>query len=243
MPFVRNVYLVVSGESQIPVWLDRSKVNVVLHEDIIPERLLPTFNSTTIEMYLCRIPGLAEHFVYSNDDMLAVNSLDAADFFDERGRPVYQLIRRAEKARRTFRMQCQNSYELAARLAGASVKKDEYFYIAHSMDPMLKSVCEEVHSKAGGEILKRCTKFREPWNFTQYLFPDYAVMTGGAALGKMPLAYFTTNNANIGEKLEKVDSGIICINDDSDEDSFQRSSPAIQNALTSKYAGKSRFEL
>ena len=59
-----------------------------------------------------------------------------------------------------------------------------YFCPKHSMSPMLKSVFEEVHSYAGTEIFKNCTKFREPWNFTQYLFPDYALLTEKAVEGQ-----------------------------------------------------------
>ena len=67
---MENVFLLVSGETQVPSWVDRSVVNVVLHKDIIPERFLPTFNSTTIEMFMHRIPGLGEEFLYFNDDMV-----------------------------------------------------------------------------------------------------------------------------------------------------------------------------
>ena len=144
MPWIRTVHLVVSNIEQVPAWLDQSKVHVVLHEDIIPEQLLPTFNSTTIEMYLHKIPGLAEHFIYSNDDMLAVGELHVEDFFTESSLPIYQLVHRAH-ARNSFRMQCRNSFNLAARLSNYKKDSNEYFYIKHSMDPMLKSVCEEVH--------------------------------------------------------------------------------------------------
>ena len=55
MPFIRKVHLVVSGESQVPEWVNRDEVNVVLHRDIIPEEYLPTFNCNPIEMHLHRI--------------------------------------------------------------------------------------------------------------------------------------------------------------------------------------------
>ena len=147
MPFIRTVHLVVSNIEQVPKWLDQSKVHVVLHKDIIPEKLLPTFNSTTIEMYLCRIPGLAEHFIYSNDDMMPINPMTVGDFFKD-GLPIYQLIEKTS-SRNVFRMQCKNSYRLAAELAHHPIQGLKYFYIRHSMDPMLKIVCEEVHQKAG----------------------------------------------------------------------------------------------
>lgn len=103
MPFIRTVHLVVSNIEQVPEWLDQSKVHVVLHKDIIPEDLLPTFNSTTIEMYLCKILGLAEHFIYSNDDMMPMNDMAVGDFFNEDGMPIYELVHRSE-ARRSFRL-------------------------------------------------------------------------------------------------------------------------------------------
>ena len=165
MPFIRTIHLVVSNIEQVPEWLDQSKVHVVLHKDIIPEDLLPTFNSTTIEMYLCKISGLAEHFIYSNDDMMPMNDMVVGDFFTEDGLPIYELVNRSE-ARRSFRLQCKNSYRLAARLTGYQDDGIHYFYIKHSMSPMLRSCCEEVHQLAGDEIHKKCNKFRQPWNFT-----------------------------------------------------------------------------
>ena len=245
MPFIRTVHLVVSNIEQVPEWLDQSKVHVVLHKDIIPNDLLPTFNSTTIEMYLCKIPGLAEHFIYSNDDMMPMNDMVVGDFFTEDGLPIYELVHRNE-ARRSFRLQCKNSYRLAARL----------FYIKHSMSPMLRSCCEEVHEKAGDEIHKKCNKFRQPWNFTQYLFPDYTLMSKRAVLGKMSLCYVKTSNGNIGSVVLNSKAKIVCINDakvvcehkgeDDDDneklDKKQNIYNQLQEVLTSKYSKKSRFE-
>ena len=52
-------------------WLNTKhpKLNIVCHEDFIPQKFLPTFNSHTIEWNFHRIPGLTEQFVYFNDDM------------------------------------------------------------------------------------------------------------------------------------------------------------------------------
>ena len=46
LPFIKNVYLIVSGDTQVPEWVDRSRVNLVLHKDIIPAKHLPVFNLT-----------------------------------------------------------------------------------------------------------------------------------------------------------------------------------------------------
>jgi hypothetical protein len=44
---------------------------------------LPTYNSMAIETNMHRIEGLAEHFVYANDDMLFLEPLEPKDFYDE----------------------------------------------------------------------------------------------------------------------------------------------------------------
>lgn len=241
MPFIRTVHLVVSNIEQVPKWLDQSKVHVVLHKDIIPEDLLPTFNSTTIEMYLCRIQGLAEHFIYSNDDMMPMNDMVVRDFFTEDGLPIYELVHRDE-ARMSFRLQCKNSYRLAARLTGYKDDGIHYFYIKHSMSPILKSCCEEVHKKAGDEIHRKCNKFRQPWNFTQYLFPDYTLMSKRAKLGKMSLCYVKTSNANIRDMVGGNKAKVVCIND-SEINDFEERCKQVNCKLKNAFLKKSRFEL
>ena len=240
MPFIRTVHLVVSNIEQVPSWLDQSKVHVVLHEDIIPEQLLPTFNSTTIEMFLYRIEGLAEHFIYSNDDMLPMNKMDIEDFFQD-GLPVYELINRTH-SKNLFRMHCRNSHKLASKLAGKNLDGKRYFYIKHSMDPMLKSVCEEVWEKSGDEIMKRCTKFREPFNYTQYLFPVYGLLSGRGVLGTYSFHYFSMRQDSFAcEELRNGTSKIVCINDAGTEN-FEESSIIIKKVLDKKFPLKSRFE-
>lgn len=81
MPFVENVFLVVSSESQVAEWANRNNLKIVLHSDIIPPQHLPTFNSTTIELFLHRIPGLNEEFIYFNDDFFPIAPMGKDDFF------------------------------------------------------------------------------------------------------------------------------------------------------------------
>ena len=239
MPFIRTIHLVVSNIEQVPRWIDTSRVHVVLHEEIIPPELLPTFNSTTIEMYLHRIPGLSEHFIYGNDDMFPLNPLTAGDFFTDCGQPIYELVHKST-TRNTFRMQCMNSYRLAAELTGTEIRNGEFFYIKHSMSPMLKRAFEEVHEKAGYRILKRCTKFREPWNFTQYLFPDYAVMSGLGVLGEMSFRYFTVIEVKwIIHEMHTGYTKIICINDA--EGGWNRR--RLVDGFLEKFPERSKYEL
>ena len=80
-PWVRKVHFVTCGH--VPAWLrlDHPKLNHVRHSDYIPVEYLPTFSANTIEMNIHRIPDLAEHFVFFNDDMFPLRPLPEAAFF------------------------------------------------------------------------------------------------------------------------------------------------------------------
>jgi len=91
-PWVRHIYIVVAapgGDVQRPYWLaEDPKVTLVSHEQICGGHCtMPTYNSFAIESYLDRIPGLAEHFIYLNDDMFFGNVVTEGDFFTASGAP------------------------------------------------------------------------------------------------------------------------------------------------------------
>ncbi len=70
-----------------PSWLDleHPRISWIEHHEILDAAYLPTFNSHVIESAIHRIPGISEHFLYANDDMLFVNSVFKKDFFDSNG--------------------------------------------------------------------------------------------------------------------------------------------------------------
>ena len=80
-PWVNKIHFITWGH--VPEWLDTQnpKINIVKHEDFIPKKYLPTFNSNVIQYYLDRIPGLAEKFVMFDDDMYIINNVKQTDFF------------------------------------------------------------------------------------------------------------------------------------------------------------------
>lgn len=80
-PWVRKIWFVTWGH--LPGWLntDSPRLQIVRHEDYIPEEYLPTFNSNVLEIYLHKIKGLSEQFVYFNDDMFLIDKVRPEDFF------------------------------------------------------------------------------------------------------------------------------------------------------------------
>ncbi len=79
--WVRKIHFITCG--QVPSWLDLDckKLNFVKHEDFMPEKWLPTFNSRAIELNMFRIKDLSEQFVYFNDDMFLNAPVSPEDFF------------------------------------------------------------------------------------------------------------------------------------------------------------------
>ena len=87
-PFIRTIHLVT--DNQKPKFLTEKYqkeygIQLVNHQDIFRdfEEILPTFNSRTIETALWRIPGLANHFVYFNDDFVLTSPVVPEDFFPD----------------------------------------------------------------------------------------------------------------------------------------------------------------
>lgn len=85
-PWVRTVHFVTCGQK--PDWLnlDAPKLHWVKHSDYIPQEYLPVFSANPIELMMHKIPGLAECFVYFNDDFFLTAPVKR-DFFFKNGMP------------------------------------------------------------------------------------------------------------------------------------------------------------
>lgn len=85
-PWVNKVYLVTNGK--FPDWINRNNPKLVLvnHSDYIPMEYLPTFNAFTIELFMHKIKGLSEHFVFFNDDMI-LNAPVKPNYYFREGLP------------------------------------------------------------------------------------------------------------------------------------------------------------
>lgn len=90
LPWIRKVHFVTWGH--LPPWLntEHPKLNIVRHEEFIPKAYLPTFNSIVISVNIHRIPGLAEQFIYTNDDFYFLDQVTPEEYF-QNGLPCDQL--------------------------------------------------------------------------------------------------------------------------------------------------------
>ena len=244
MPFIRNVYLVVSHMSQVPEWADTDNLHIVLHKDIIPEEHLPTFNCNPIEMHLHRIEGLDEEFLYFNDDMFPVNTCAPEDFFRD-GKAVIGFSRHFLTTG-MYKKLCRNSDHVARKALGM---KPGFFFMRpqHICSPMLKSVCEELYSKVTPEIIHTSSsRIRNEDNLCQYLFLDYMYYRNLIVPEKISNKHFSVAIASadkLDSFLRKPYRNLVCINDVRlSEKRYEMLHDAIIMAFESKFPDKSRFE-
>src|SRR5699024_1910409 len=82
-PWVNKIHFITWGH--LPPWLntEHPKLNIVKHEDYIPNKYLPTYSSHVIELNFHRIKGLANQFVYFNDDTFIIDDMKKKDFFSQ----------------------------------------------------------------------------------------------------------------------------------------------------------------
>ena len=245
MPFVRNVYLVVSHPSQVPEWADCENLKIVLHKDIIPAEFLPTFNCNPIEMHLHRIPGLDEEYLYFNDDMFPVGDCKPEDFFRD-GKAVIGYYRHFF-ASGMYKKICRNSDRLARKALGL---KPSCFFTRpqHICSPMLKSRCEELYAMVEDEIRKTsASRTRTEENLNQYLFLDYMNYKGLVIREKISNKHFSVAVASpeaLREFLHRPSRSLVCINDvHLSEERYAKLRGAVLEAFESTFPQKSRFEL
>ena len=244
MPFIRNVYLVVSNNSQVPDWADRDQLKIVLHSDIIPKEFLPTFNCNPIEMHLHRIEGLDEEYLYFNDDMFPVGDCRPEDFFRD-GKPVIGYYRHFF-ASGMYKKICRNSDRLARKALGL---RPSCFFTRpqHICSPMLKSQCEELYAKVEEEIRKTsATRTRTEDNLNQYLFLDYMNYKGQVLHHKISNKHFSVAVASpesLAAFLRKPTKNLVCINDvHLSESRYESLRGAIIDAFEAVFPSKSKYE-
>lgn len=243
MPFIRNVYLVVSSESQIPEWAS-GELRIVLHKDIIPERYLPTFNSSIIELFLHNIQGIDEEFVYFNDDMFPILPCRPEDFFIK-GKAAMNF-RRCLLYPGQYKKQTRNSYRLACKASG--IKPGPIFLRQqHTATTMFRSVNERVFKQMEDDILPQISALRTDDNINQTFYLDYMKVNGLCVNSPLKKRHFSLATIAVEKRLKKFfskpDCQMICVNDcNVSKKKFSSTAAAFIGALESRFNRKSRFE-
>lgn len=206
MPFINKIYLLLMCDTQKPKYLP-SNVEVVYHAKFIPQRFLPTFNSTTIEMFLWNIPNLSEYFIYANDDMLPMKPLKESDFFTENGKIKIEWWEEdLRELTNMFRLQCYNSYNHLAYRLGKKTEINKYIRPAHSFTPMIKSHCAYAYDTLKDVITKHIRAFRTQYQYNQYIYPIFEKLIFGTCDSSIDFHYTELKD------IVDLDHDIVCLN-------------------------------
>jgi hypothetical protein len=174
-PFIRNIFIVT--DEQIPDFLKNTElkktynnVKIIDHKVIFSsyEEYLPVFNCRPIESCIYRIPDLAEHFIYFNDDFFLINETKPEDFF-KNGMPVLRgkwkrfdsdLIYKKWKKPRIGH---KHSQQKAAKILGFK----KYYLFYHTPHPLRKSTFEKYFENNKDVFISNIKyKFRNENQFT-----------------------------------------------------------------------------
>lgn len=221
-PWRRRVFLVTDGQS--PDWLadEFPHVTLVGHAQIFDDpEALPTFNSHAIESRLHHIPGLAEHWIYLNDDVFLGGYSPPSRFFDAEGRARVFLADEAipdgpvTASDQPVVAAAKRNRELLARLTGGRLERK----LKHVPHPQLRSVTEELERLAPAEFRSTGrSAFRHPDDLSvaSSLAPHYALATGRAVPGRISHFYADVASPELRWRLPRLlewrDAEVICLN-------------------------------
>lgn len=260
MPWISVVHLIVQSESQIPAWLDKSKVHIVYHDSYIPEEALPVFNSSVIEVCIPTIVGLAEKYLNSNDDIYPIAVLKPKMFFSNEpatsNLPKFKYDTNPLKEDyletvwyKTF----DNGIQLAKKVTGSTIplcNDNEWVAPPHVFIGYRKSLCLEAFNAAKDIIYASFSTFRESKNLSEYYYFWYMVLTNNYVHDMYHHSYEPIARAN-PRRIAKIVTNestanpakpvrAICINDTADEPKDWSSIIAAFNTI---YPNKCSFEL
>lgn len=150
-PYIENIYIIT--DNQTPDFLTKTdeennytKVSVIDHKTIFSgyEEFLPTFSSRSIETLMFRIPNLAEHFIYLNDDFFLINPTQPSDFF-KNGFPVLRgkwLKLDKDILYKKFKKAKISGHKAAQQRAAQAAGFNTYYNFKHTPHPFRKSTFE-----------------------------------------------------------------------------------------------------
>jgi hypothetical protein len=224
-PWVRRIFI--CTDSPAPSWLAKHpKVTLVRSEDMFADlSVLPTYNSHAVESQLHRIDGIAEHFLYSNDDMFFGRPLSPDLFFSPGG--ITRFVEATTRIGLGDTHPGRSGFENAARVNRALLRdrfgKVTTRHLEHCAAPLRKSVMAELEAAFPEEFRRTAaSRFRSATDIsvTNSLYHYFALLTGRAVVqtdARVKYIETTLKRALPAMKrlLKRRDMDMFCLNDGS----------------------------
>ncbi|WP_068279204.1 stealth family protein [Aldersonia kunmingensis] len=224
-PWIRRIF--VATDSAKPAWLgDDPRVTFVRSaEFFVDPSVLPTYNSQAVESQLHHIPGLAEHFLYSNDDMFFGRPVGPQMFFSPGGITMFieAMARIGLGSNDEERSGFENAARVNRRLLLQRFGRITTRHLEHAPTPLRRSVLGELEREFPEEFAATAAStFRASENIsvTNSLYHFYALLAGHAVVQTAARVKYvdTTTKAGLEEMdrlLAKRSMDFFCLNDGS----------------------------
>ncbi|THJ67945.1 sugar phosphotransferase [Arthrobacter echini] len=224
-PWVRRIFI--ATDSARPAWLaEHPSVTFVRSEEHFRDpSVLPTYNSQAVEAQLQHIPGLSEHFLYSNDDMFFGRPVAPDLFFSPGGvtKFIEADVRIGLGENDAERSGFENAARVNRRLLHERFGRITTRHLEHAVTPLRKSVLLEMEAEFSAEFAATAaSRFRAKDNIsvTNSLYHYYALLTGRAVTQEMARVKYVDTTVRSGLKsltkmLDKRNQDLFCLNDGS----------------------------
>ncbi|PYG01756.1 Stealth protein CR1, conserved region 1 [Georgenia satyanarayanai] len=222
-PWVRRVHIVTAG--QVPDWLDTGhpRVRVVDHRDIFTDPgVLPVFNSHAIESQLHHVPGLAEQYLYLNDDVFFGRPVTPSLFFHSNGLAKFFTSSALMDARghraddSPVTSAAKNNRALVDEVFGRRVTH----LFQHTPHPQLRSVLHQMEAAHPDQFARvAASTFRHPddLSISSALHHYYAYALGRAVPGRLAYLYLDLAHPRAAARLRRMlrrrELDVFCLND------------------------------
>lgn len=267
--WVNHIFLVT--DDQRPKWLQNTaRLTVVDHRDFLQEKNLPVFNSNAIELSLDKIPGLAEHFVYFNDDIILNQPVKPEDFFDKSGMPrdtrIYFSLRPKEDfdSIQFTNLKLINRDVIKGRwplnkkgLFNGGYRRNNLhnflqlrrkwitgYYNPHSAFSFTKSDFQRARKLWPDEFIQTSAhRFREQNEISLWLICYLRMELGKFAPRPLMFSQYYTivDGDSIQKDLQEGNHQVLCIND-TETDDYLADITKLSQMLSEKFPTKSMFE-
>jgi UDP-glucose 4-epimerase len=241
-PWIRNIYI--ATDSPKPDWLDEHpRVTIMPSEAFFEDpEALPTHNSHAVESQLHKIPGIAEHFLYSNDDMFFGRPVQPNLFFSPGG--ITKFVEAKTRIGLGDSNPARSGFENAARVNRRLLRerfgKVTTRHLEHCAAPLRRSVMEELEAEFAEDFRRTShSQFRSATDIsvTNSLYHYYALMRGHAVVqtnAKVLYVETTLKSAlrQMKKLLKRRDQDVFCLNDGSKpEISVEKRTAAVTEFL------------
>jgi UDP-glucose 4-epimerase len=224
-PWVRRIFI--ATDSPAPSWLAKHpKVTIVRSEEMFADTsVLPTHNSHAVESQLHHIEGLAEHFLYSNDDMFFGRPVSPSLFFSPGG--ITKFVEASTRIGLGGTHPGRSGFENAARVNRALLRerfgKVTTRHLEHCAAPLRKSVMAELEQAFPEEFRRTAaSRFRSATDIsvTNSLYHYYALLAGHAVVqtdARVKYIETTLRQAlpAMEQLLKRRNQDMFCLNDGS----------------------------